>query len=156
MVNMRIKRSVYSSKKISNILLVGTEERNNFLEMFIDKTIEEPIRCSRHNYKKSTFYNLGYKKGMPQRIYDSMDMVIFFIDYQDKNSIDVAYKYLKNTKQLENHMVVYVNSDDQEMELGDNTKFFRSLKRIYNDHYEFVDMDEESQSLYTYITKIIN
>jgi len=145
MVNLRLsRRPVQKQRRLRNVLLVGSkEEREDFLD-YIEVNVNQSEDKGK-NYRWNNRNLLNIPCGVtprPEAIYTT-DVVIYFVDCEDRSSYEAARQYALNLLHVGHHLVVASNYRDSLT----RSKFFRELSR-YTDVSLFTDDDEDDIESY--------
>jgi hypothetical protein len=160
MVNLRIHRSSYKQDRVNNIMLLGCDEKHEFLNYLTDKNIDESKKVIK--FKKVKLYNIKENKMPKENVLEQVNYAVYFFDFNDfKNSAKMCYTYLKKIRYYVQDVVMVACGDygiTQRYQLENSRRFKRSKagkiwKRTYGD-YELTILDEDMDELADFITGI--
>jgi hypothetical protein len=150
MVNLRLsRRPVQKQKRLRNILLVGTEDREDFLD-YLDIDVVSSDKGKNYRWKNRNIMNMPSRVVPRQEVIQQTDVIIYIVDCDDINSFKDASIYSEMLSHVPHHIVIAVNYNANIF----RSKFYKHLNRltevhVFDDDYE----DYELENFLKYITK---
>lgn len=154
MVNLRLsRRPVQTQRRLRNVLFVGSkEEREDFLD-YIEVDVSRQAEDKGKNYRWKNRNLLNIPCGVfprPEAI-SRTDVVIYFVDCEDRSSYEAARRYAQDLMHVGHHLIVASNYRDS----FTRSLFFRELSR-YTDISLFTDDDDDVESYLKQLTKKVS
>lgn len=150
MVNLRLsRRPVKKQKRLRKILLVGTEDREDFLD-YLDIDVVSSDKGKKYKWGNRNIMNMPCRVLPRQEVVQQTDIIIYIVDCDDINSFNDASIYSNIHLHVPYHIVIASNYNPSIF----RSKFYKNLNRftevhMFDDNYD----DYEVQNFLKHITK---
>lgn len=139
---MRLRRHPFESKRLRNILLVGSKEREDFLEYLdinrINKTISKNYRWKNRNI-------MNIPTGLAPRfeVIHKTDIIIYFVNTRETNNLELLMEYFYNHMHVQHHLIV-CNDFEKDFRKLKKSEFYKEINKytdvnLYDSDYEEVE-----------------
>jgi hypothetical protein len=150
MVNLRLfRRPVHKQKRLKNILLVGTPDREDFLEYLDIDVNQANDKGKNYRWKNRNLMNIPCGVAPRPEVVATTDVIIYFVDCKKMSTFEIAKQYSQYHLHVPHHLIVACNYKSHIR----RSRFYLELVRTTNNTQlfsDYLDYDE----LETYVRQL--
>lgn len=145
----RLRRHSLDKKRLRNVLLVGSSDREDFLD-YLDLTCVNNVDKA-HNYrwKNRNIMNVPTSVIPRHEVTYSTDIIIYFVNVAEKNNLNWLKYYFDTHLHVKHHIIVYSDFDEDFGKLK-KSEFYKEA----NKYTDVMIFDSDYEEVETFIRKL--
>lgn len=146
---IRLRRHSLEKKRLRNVLLVGSSDREDFLDYLDINCVDNLDKARNYRWKNRNLMNVPTNVVPRPEVTYKTDIIVYFVNLTEKNNLSLLKYYFDTHIHVKHHIIVYSDFDED----------YGRLKKsdFYKDVNKYTDMmmiDSDYEDLETFIKKL--